>query len=90
MGSVSLSALRVKFVQAKVSLGHGRCPLFGVERCPLLGGSECISVIVKSIRGKCFVRCIEVVRFSEGPQIEVSLYSYFCRMQCFNNNTSKL
>ena len=51
-----------------------QCPLFGVERCPLLGGSKCISSMVKSIGGKWAVRSTEVVRFSEGPLLEVSLY----------------
>ena len=54
-------------------MGTDQCPLFGVERCPLLGGSKCISSMVKSIGGKWAVRSTEVVRFSEGPLLEVSL-----------------
>ena len=50
-----------------------QCLLFGVERCPLLGGSKCISSMVKSIGGKGAVRCREVVRFLEGPLLEVLL-----------------
>ena len=34
----------------------------------------CISTIVISIRNTAFVRCREVVRFSEGPLWEVRLY----------------
>ena len=34
----------------------------------------CISTIVISIRNTVFVRCREVVRFSEGPLWEVRLY----------------
>ena len=55
-------------------MGTDQCPLFGVERCPLLGCSKCISSMVKSIGGKWAVRSTEVVRFSEGPLLEVSLY----------------
>ena len=51
-----------------------QCPLFGIERCLLLGGSKRISSMVKSIGGKSAVRCTEVVRFSEGPLLEVLLY----------------
>ena len=53
--------------------GAHQCPLFGIERCPLLGGSKCISSMVKSIGGKWSVRCTEVVRFSEGPLLDVLL-----------------
>ena len=41
---------------------------------PLLGGSECTSSMGKSIGGVRFVRCTEVVRFSESPLLEVLLY----------------
>ena len=56
-------------------MGTDQCPLFGFERCPLLGGSKCISSMVKSIGGKWAIRCTEIVRFSEGPLLEVSLYT---------------
>ena len=59
---------------AEVNPGHGQCPLSGVERCPLLGGSKYTVSMVKSIGGIELVRCTEVVRFSEGPLLEVSLY----------------
>ena len=59
-------------------LGQGQCPLFGVERCPLLGGSKCTIYMVRSIGGTGFVHCTEVVRFSEGPLLEFSLYMYSC------------
>ena len=41
-----------------------------------------ISSMVKSIGGKLAVRCTEVVRFSEGPLLEVLLYRYvhICRL----------
>ena len=52
-----------------------QCPLFEVETCLLLGGSKCISSMVKkSIGGKWAVRCTDVVRFLEGPLLEVLLY----------------
>ena len=53
--------------------GPDQCPLIGVEWCLLLGGLKCISSMVKSIGGKGAVRCREVVRFSEGPLLEVLL-----------------
>ena len=34
--------------------------------------------MVKSIGGKRLVRCTEVVRFSEGPLLEVLLYVWSC------------
>ena len=40
-----------------------------------LGGSKCTVSIGKSIGGMSSVRCIEVVRFSEGPLLEVLLYT---------------
>ena len=48
-------------------------------RCPELGGVrsqrfKCTVSMGKSIGGMSFVRCIEVVRFSEGPLLEVLLY----------------
>ena len=48
-------------------------------RCPELGGVrfrkfKCTVSIGKSIGGMSSVRCIEVVRFSEGPLLEVLLY----------------
>ena len=84
MGVVLLSAVGGQYVLAKANPGQGQCPLFGVERCPLfgvercpfLGGSKCTIYMVRSIGGTGFVRCTEVVRFSEGPLLEVSLYSY--------------
>ena len=57
-------------------LGAEQCPLFRVERCPFLGGSKCICSVVKSIGCKCAVRCTEVVRFSEGPLLDVSCSPY--------------
>ena len=42
--------------------------------CPLLGGSLSINAMLNSIRGIDFVRCTEVVRFSECPLWEVPLY----------------
>ena len=68
------SALGGNFVQTTVLWWHALCPLSGVERCPLLGGSKCIIYMAKSIGGTGFVRCIEVVRSSECPLIEVLLY----------------
>ena len=53
------------------------CPLSGIKKRPPLGGYLCISTIVISIRNTAFVRCREVVRFSEGPLWEVRLYAYF-------------
>ena len=50
------------------------CPLSGIKKRPPLGGYLCISTIVISIRNTAFVRCREVVRFSEGPLWEVRLY----------------
>ena len=49
-------------------------------RCPELGGVrsrwfKCTVCIGKSIGGMSSVRCIEVVRFSEGPLLEVLLYT---------------
>ena len=49
------------------------CLLSGIKKCPLLGGYLCISTIVISIHNTAFVRCREVVRFSEGPLWEVRL-----------------
>ena len=54
--------------------GHAGCPLSGVERCPLLRGSECTISIGTAIGGMEFVRCTEIVRLSESPLLEVSLY----------------
>ena len=51
------------------------CPLSGIKKRPPLGGYLCISTIVISIRNTAFVRCREVVRFSEGPLWEVRLYT---------------
>ena len=49
--------------------------LVGIQKRPPLGGYLCISTIVISIRNTAFVRCREVVRFSEGPLLEVRLQS---------------
>ena len=46
----------------------------GVERCALLGDSKCTISIGGAIGGMKFVRCSEVVCFSEGSLLEVSLY----------------
>ena len=40
---------------------------------PLLGGSKCASSMGKSIGGVRFVRCTEVVRFSESP---INMHAY--------------
>ena len=40
-----------------------------------LGGYLCVSTTVISICNSAFVRCREVVRFSEGPLWEVRLYT---------------
>ena len=45
--------------------GHAGCPLFGVERCPLLGGSKYTISIGIAIGGMGFVRCTEIVHFSD-------------------------
>ena len=50
------------------------CLLSGIEKRPPLGGYLYISTIVISVRNTAFVRCREVVRFSEGPLWEVRLY----------------
>ena len=73
-----------------VVLGQAVCPLSGVRRCPLLGGSKCTIYIVRSIRGgggTRFVRCLEVVRFSEcvplsfqGPLCHINIcIVLYCR-----------
>ena len=61
-------------MQIAVLWGHAGCPLSGAERCPLLGGSKCTISIGRAIGGMEFVRCTEVVRLSESPLLEVSLY----------------
>ena len=50
------------------------CPEYG--GCPLVGGSKCTIYMVRSIGGTGFVRCLEVVCFSEGLLLEVLLYIY--------------
>ena len=40
--------------------------LYGAERCPLVGGLKRLRSIVKSLGGKWYVCCREVVCFSEG------------------------
>ena len=65
---------RLYFVQIAVLWGRAGCLLPGVERCPLLGGSKCTISMGKAIGGMEFVRCTEVVRLSESPLLEVSLY----------------
>ena len=62
------------FVQITVLWGHAGCSLPEVERCPLLGGSKCTISIGRAIGGVKFVCCTEVVRLSESPLLEVSLY----------------
>ena len=49
---------------------------------PLLGGSKCTSSMGKSIGGVRFVRCTEVVRFSESPLLEVLLYIFERMILC--------
>ena len=75
MGVVSLSARRGPYVLAEVSRGHGQCPLSRVGRCPPLGGFLSTSSMGMSIGGTKLVRCREVVRYSEGPLLEVLLHS---------------
>ena len=78
MGVVSLSAFGGQYVLAKVDPGRSQCPLSGgcpLLGRPLLGGSKCTIYMVRSIGGRAFVRCTEVVRFSESPLLEVSLYN---------------
>ena len=77
MGVVSLSAFGGQYAWPRVDPGHSQRPLSG--GCPLLGrpplgGSKCTIHMVRSIGGIAFVRCTEVVRFSESPLLEVSLY----------------
>ena len=50
------------------------CPLSGIEKRPFLGGWFYTKTVVISIRAIDFVRCREVVFFSEGPLWEVRLY----------------
>ena len=69
-----LSAFRGYFVQIAVLWGRAGCPLSGVERYPLLGGSKCTISMGRAIGGMKFVRRTEVVRLSESPLLEVSLY----------------
>ena len=49
------------------------CPLSGVERFPLLGGFQCTNFNGRAIGTGNNVRYIEVVRYWEGPLIEVPL-----------------
>ena len=63
------------FVQIAVLWGRAGCPLSGVERCPLLGGSKYTISMGRSIGGMVFVRFTEIVRLSESPLLEVSLYA---------------
>ena len=69
------------FVQIAVLWGYAGCLLSKVERCPLLGGSKCTISIGRVIRGMEFVRYTEVVRFSESPLLEVSLYMGIMRVK---------
>ena len=57
-----------------MSRGRGQCSLSGVGRCPPLGGFLSTSSMGMLIGGTKLVRCREVVRFSEGPLLEVLLY----------------
>ena len=56
--------------------------------CPLLGGSLSINAMLNSIRVIDFVRCTEVVRFSECPLWEVPLYTFL--MDCTNLNCARI
>ena len=58
------------------------CPLSGIRKCPVLGGCICITAIGISICATDFVRCREVVCFSEDPLWEVRLYSHFPEPKC--------
>ena len=56
--------------------GIASLSVFRLERCLLLQGSKCSSSsMVKSVGGKWAVRYPEVVHFSEGPLIQVLLYT---------------
>ena len=65
-------------IQIAVLWRRAGCPLSGVERCPLLGGSKCTISMGGAIGGMEFVRYTEVVRLSESPLLEVSLYYNLC------------
>ena len=75
MLAVLASAFGGYFLQIAVLWGRAGCPLSRVERCPLLGGSKCIICMGRAIEGMECVRCTEVVRLSESPLLEVSLYT---------------
>ena len=50
---------------AETSPGCNQCPLSAVGRCPLSEVQMYSNYMGKSIGGMRFVRCIQVVRFSE-------------------------
>ena len=77
----SPSAFGGYFVQIAVLYGYAGCVLSRVERCPLLEGSKCIISIGRVIGGMEFVCYTEVVRFSESPLLEVSLYMGIMRVK---------
>ena len=85
----SPSAFGGYFVQIAVLQGHAGCPLSGVERCPLLGGSKCTISIGRAIRSMEFVRYTEVVRLSESPLLEVSLYMYIHHFHTYRNKAKE-
>ena len=57
------------------------CLLSGIEKRPFLGGWFYTKTVVISIRATDFVRCREVVLFSEGPLWEVRLYHQTLKVQ---------
>ena len=69
-----VSVIQRQFCIVKCSRERGSCPLSGIQKRPLLGGCLSITTMVISICNTDCVRCREVVRFSEGPLMEVRLY----------------
>ena len=64
-----MSVIRGHFVLKTDHWERGSCPLSGIKKRPLLGG--CVSIA--TMCSTDFVRCREVVRFSEDPLWEVRL-----------------
>ena len=61
-------------IHSRRSVCTGQCPLSGVGRCPPLRGFLSTSSMGISIGDMKLVCCREVVRFWEGPLLEVLLY----------------
>ena len=70
-----LSALGGYFVQFTVVWGHLFVHYPEFKGCLYLYGWKCISSLVKLVGGTWFVCFIEVGRSSEGPLLEVPLYT---------------